>query len=77
MPLPPVYGHADALAMLAAAARASNLSQSLLLHGPAGIGKERVALWLAQRVLCESPDAAGPCGAVSYTHLTLPTILLV
>ena len=62
MHLPPVYGHADALAMLASAARAGNLSQSLLLHGPAGIGKERVAMWLAQRVLCEQPRAEGPCG---------------
>jgi DNA polymerase-3 subunit delta' len=62
VPLPPVYGHADALAMLASAARAGNLSQSLLVHGPAGIGKERVALWLAQRVLCEQPRADGPCG---------------
>ena len=63
MPLPPVYGHTDALAMLAAAARAGNLSQSLLVHGPAGIGKERVALWLAQLVLCEDPRPDGPCGA--------------
>jgi DNA polymerase III subunit delta' len=62
MPLPPVYGHADALAMLAAAARAGNLSQSLLVHGPAGVGKERVALWLAQLVMCEAPRADGPCG---------------
>jgi DNA polymerase-3 subunit delta' len=62
MPLPPVYGHAEALAMLAAAARAGNLSQSLLVHGPAGIGKERVAMWLAQLVLCEAPRAEGPCG---------------
>jgi len=62
MPLPPVYGHADALAMLASAARAGNLSQSLLVHGPAGIGKERVAMWLAQLTLCETPRAEGPCG---------------
>jgi DNA polymerase-3 subunit delta' len=62
MPLPPVYGHADALAMLAAAARAGNLSQSLLVHGPAGIGKERVAMWLAQLVMCESPGPDGPDG---------------
>lgn len=48
--------------MLASAARAGNLSQSLLVHGPPGIGKERVALWLAQRVLCEAPSADGPCG---------------
>jgi DNA polymerase-3 subunit delta' len=48
--------------MLASAARAGNLSQSLLVHGPAGIGKERVALWLAQLVLCEQPGDEGPCG---------------
>jgi DNA polymerase-3 subunit delta' len=48
--------------MLASAARAGNLSQSLLVHGPAGIGKERVALWLAQLVLCEQPGDDGPCG---------------
>jgi DNA polymerase III subunit delta' len=62
MPLPPVYGHADALARLASASRAGNLSQSLLVHGPAGIGKERVAMWLAQLVLCETPGPDGPCG---------------
>jgi DNA polymerase-3 subunit delta' len=48
--------------MLATAAHAGNLSQSLLVHGPAGIGKERVALWLAQLVLCEQPGETGPCG---------------
>jgi DNA polymerase-3 subunit delta' len=62
LPLPPVYGHADTLAMLAAASAAGNLSQSLLVHGPAGIGKERVAMWLAQLVMCEQPTAQGPCG---------------
>ena len=48
--------------MLASAARQNNLAQSLLLHGPAGIGKERVGLWIAQRVVCERPRADGPCG---------------
>ncbi|HEY0025975.1 MAG TPA: hypothetical protein VGB24_24005 [Longimicrobium sp.] len=63
MPLPPVYGHVRARTMLASAARAGNLSQSLLVHGPAGVGKERMAMWLAQVVVCEQPRAEGaPCG---------------
>jgi len=33
----------------------------LLLTGPEGIGKQRLALWLAQLVLCERP-ADEPCG---------------
>lgn len=63
MPLPPVYGHVKARAMLASASRAGNLSQSLLVHGPAGVGKERMGMWLAQIVMCEAhrPDGS-PCG---------------
>ncbi len=34
----------------------------MLLTGPAGIGKQRVALWLAQMVACEL-RGTGPCGA--------------
>lgn len=63
MPLPPVYGHADVRAKLRTALRAGNLPQSLLIHGPAGVGKERLAMWLAQRIMCESPRADGEaCG---------------
>ncbi|HEX5727130.1 MAG TPA: hypothetical protein VFX98_16755 [Longimicrobiaceae bacterium] len=61
--LPPVHGHTDTRATLAAAARAGSLPQSLLLHGPAGVGKERLALWLAALLLCEEPGGEGPCGA--------------
>ena len=38
------------------------LPGSLLLHGPVGIGKQRLAHWLAQRMLCESPGPVEPCG---------------
>jgi len=31
------------------------------LQGPRGVGKQRLGLWLAQLLLCESPSAA-PCG---------------
>jgi DNA polymerase-3 subunit delta' len=63
MPLPPVYGHDDVRAKLRTALRAGNLPQSLLFHGPAGVGKERLALWLAQLTLCQSPAADGEaCG---------------
>ncbi len=38
------------------------LPHALLLHGPAGIGKRDLALSLAQWILCDIPDAEGPCG---------------
>jgi len=37
------------------------LPQALLLTGPTGTGKQRLALWLAQTVLC-ADAAAEPCG---------------
>lgn len=60
MPIVPVYGHAVLRQRLADAARAHRLPASLLLHGPAGVGKQRLALWLGTLLLCESPEA--PCG---------------
>ena len=59
MPLVPLYGHRDLRARLADQADRGALPASLLLHGPAGVGKQRLALWLAQRLLCEA--AANPC----------------
>lgn len=65
MALTPVYGHEDARGVLAAAVGAQTLAQSLLFHGPSGVGKQRVGLWLAQQIMCESraPDglACGRC----------------
>jgi DNA polymerase-3 subunit delta' len=43
--------------------RRGRLPASLLLHGVAGTGKERLALWLAQLLLCDAPLTTGePCG---------------
>jgi DNA polymerase-3 subunit delta' len=62
MTLPPLVGHHELRRRLAQAVRKNRLPQVLLLAGPAGVGKQRLALWLAQLMLCESPGD-DPCGA--------------
>jgi DNA polymerase III subunit delta' len=49
---------------------------SLLLHGRRGVGKQRLALWLAQALLCTgSPQPCGTCQACRYaTELTHPDL---
>lgn len=61
MSLPPVAGHAAIRKRLEAAAQSGRLPQSMLLHGPAGIGKQRLALWLSALLLCEEKSGCGTC----------------
>jgi DNA polymerase-3 subunit delta' len=69
--LPATRGHAEARARLARVAAANGLAQSILLHGPPGVGKERLGLWLAQLLVCEAPNPeSGPCGACLPCRLT-------
>ena len=56
--------------MLARAQRDGTLPSALLLHGPRGVGKQRLALWAAQLVLCESP-AGEPCGRCHSCRLAI------
>jgi DNA polymerase-3 subunit delta' len=49
--------------LLARAWLARTLPSALLLVGPRGVGKQRIALWTAQVVLCERPTEDGPCDA--------------
>jgi DNA polymerase-3 subunit delta' len=59
----PLIGHEQLRDRLNEALARGTLPASLLLYGPAGIGKERLAIWLGMRLLCETPDAGGnPCG---------------
>src|SRR5688572_14168013 len=60
MPLVALYGHDEIRTLLAKSADAGKLPGSLLFHGPRGVGKQRLALWLAQRLLCTGEEK--PCG---------------
>jgi DNA polymerase III subunit delta' len=61
VPLSPLFGHSALRNRFDAAIARGALPGSLLLHGPAGVGKQRLALWLGQRLLC-SGNAKHPCG---------------
>jgi DNA polymerase-3 subunit delta' len=68
MTLPPLIGHAGLRARLAQAAAKDTLPQVLLFTGSQGVGKQRLALWLAQLVLCERAGVE-PCGACRACRL--------
>ena len=63
MPIVDLYGHDALRERLKSAVRRGTLPASLLIHGPRGIGKQRLALWLGQLLLCESAKGDAPCGA--------------
>lgn len=70
MPLASLAGHHEARRRLAHAEAADRLPQVLLFTGPEGVGKQRLALWLAQLVVCEAPGAE-PCGRCRPCGLVL------
>jgi DNA polymerase-3 subunit delta' len=70
VPLLPLHGHASLRVRFDDAIRRGALPGSLLLHGPAGIGKQRLALWLGQRLLCTGPEPR-PCGTCQHCRYAL------
>lgn len=62
MRLAPLYGHVALRERLRDAVARQTLPGSMLFHGPRGVGKQQLALWLARTLLCENADRA-PCGA--------------
>jgi DNA polymerase-3 subunit delta' len=67
VPLLPLIGHARIRQRMCDAIARGSLPASLLLHGPRGAGKERLALWIGTRLLCVTPSADGePCGTCRH-----------
>src|SRR6266566_6324822 len=77
MPTPPLYGHEGIRHRLAGAIASGRLPQALLFEGPRGVGKQRLALWMAQLMVCEARGGAGeggmgePCGRCRPCKLVL------
>ncbi len=72
MPLRPLYGHEGLRRRLAGAIASGRLPQALLFEGPRGVGKQRLALWLAQATLCQDAQGAiEPCGSCQPCKLVL------
>lgn len=75
MPFRTIVGHRRLLALLSRAAARDTLPPALLLEGPAGVGKRRVAMAIAEAMNCLKPlqgenaapdlvrDACGECPA--------------
>jgi len=70
MTLKPMAGHAVARRRIAQAVGSGHLPQVILVSGPEGVGKQRLALWTAQLLLCEAPGAE-PCGKCRSCRLVL------
>ncbi|MDX1647440.1 MAG: hypothetical protein R3304_09875 [Longimicrobiales bacterium] len=71
MTLHPLVGHEPLRDALTASLLRDELPSSLLLHGPRGVGKQRLALWLAQLVVCSEPGERGPCGRCGPCRMAL------
>lgn len=70
VPLLPLHGHETVRRRLDDAIRRDALPASLLLQGPMGIGKQRLALWLGQRLLCTGAEPR-PCGTCQHCRYAL------
>jgi len=59
-----VLGHKEVIAKLLGTFAGARPGQTFLFAGPAGVGKKKIALGLAQALLCEtSRTACGRCGS--------------
>lgn len=68
VPIHAIYGHEELRSRLATSMRAGRLPTALLLTGAAGVGKQRLGLWIAAGLLCERGPGE-PCGTCHSCHL--------
>jgi DNA polymerase-3 subunit delta' len=69
VPIIDLYGHQTLRARLSESVGRGTLPSSLLFQGPHGVGKQRLALWLAGRLLCAEEQApCGTCAACRYVN---------
>ncbi len=61
----PIYGHEAMMHRLAGAVASSRFPQAALFVGAPGVGKQRLALWVAQGLLCQGGpgEPCGECGS--------------
>ena len=71
MSLHHVVGHEGFLSSIASAHARSSLPASILLRGPRGVGKQRIALWIAQLTICEASQDHRPCDACGSCRMAL------
>lgn len=69
VPLVPLFGHQSLQDRLRASVERGAMPNSLLLHGPRGVGKQRLALWLGEMLLCTSAGTR-PCGTCEACRFT-------
>ncbi len=62
MPFSDIVGHRQIVDLLRAAASRGRVPQSLILAGPEGVGKARVAVAVAQAVNCPRATGGDSCG---------------
>jgi DNA polymerase-3 subunit delta' len=78
MPIAPLTGHLGLRNRLAEALNGDRLPRLMLFVGPAGVGKQRLGLWLSQRLVCTQPGPVEPCGSCQscrqVLELTYPDV---
>lgn len=73
VPLVPLFGHDALRRRLADSAARGTLPASLLIEGRRGIGKQRLAIWLGQLLLCAG-EGERPCGKCTSCRYSMELV---